>query len=108
VRKKYSKKNMSSLGGYEILRSRKKIDLAILASGSEVEIAVDVCHKLAIQNTHSKVISMPCKEIFDKQIKSYKNKILNEARFVISIEAGSTTGWKKYVGNKGICFGLNT
>ena len=50
---------------------------------------------------------MPCKEIFDKQIKSYKNKILNEARFVISIEAGSTTGWKKYVGNKGICFGLN-
>ena len=108
VRKKYSKKNMSSLGGYEILRSRKKIDLAILASGSEVEIAVDVCHKLAIQNTHSKVISMPCKEIFDKQIKSYKNKILNEARFVISIEAGSTTGWKKYVGNKGICFGLNS
>jgi len=50
---------------------------------------------------------MPCQEIFEKQSKIYKNKIINETKFKISIEAGSTENWKKYVGQDGICFGID-
>ena len=47
-------------------------------------------------------------EIFEKQNQNYKNKILNETKYVVSIEAGSTDCWKKYVGNNGITFGINS
>ena len=50
---------------------------------------------------------MPCQEIFDKQKENYKSKILDESEHKISIEAGTTDIWKKYVGKKGISFGLN-
>ena len=50
---------------------------------------------------------MPCMELFDLQIKSYKNKILNESKCKISIEAGSSNCWKKYVGDKGLTFGID-
>jgi Transketolase len=50
---------------------------------------------------------MPCLELFDLQSKSYKNKILEETKLKISIEAGSSDCWKKYVGNNGIAFGIN-
>ena len=50
---------------------------------------------------------MPCMELFDLQSKSYKNKILEETKFKISIEAGSSDCWKKYVGGNGNTFGIN-
>ena len=107
VRKTYSNKNLCSLGAYEVLRTNKKINLTILASGSEVNLALEVSHKLAKDKIYSKVISMPCMELFELQSKSYKNKILEETKFKISIEAGSSDCWKKYVGYNGITFGIN-
>ena len=107
VRKTYSKKNLCSLGAYEVLRTNKKINLTILASGSEVNLALEVSHKLAKDKIYSKVISMPCMELFELQSKSYKNKILEETKFKISIEAGSSDCWKKYVGDNGIAFGID-
>ena len=107
VRKVYDEKNKCSLGAYEILRTSENIELTIFASGSEVNLAIDVSHKLATENTYSKVISVPCQEIFDKQKENYKSKILDESEHKISIEAGTTDIWKKYVGKKGISFGLN-
>tara|TARA_X000001036_G_scaffold396959_1_gene398845 strand:- start:587 stop:2557 length:1971 start_codon:yes stop_codon:yes gene_type:complete len=107
VRKVYDEKNKCSLGAYEILRTSENIELTIFASGSEVNLAIDVSHKLATQNTYSKVISVPCQEIFDKQKENYKSKILDESEHKISIEAGTTDVWKKYVGEKGVSFGLN-
>ena len=50
---------------------------------------------------------MPSHELFEQQSNSYKKKILNESKYNISIEAGSTDCWKKYVGEKGICFGID-
>ena len=50
---------------------------------------------------------MPCMELFEFQSKSYKNKILEETKFKISIEAGSSDCWKKYVGDSGISFGID-
>ncbi len=107
VRKKYPNKNLCSLGAYEVLRTNKKINLTIFASGSEVNLALEVSHKLAKDKIYSKVISIPCMELFELQSKSYKNKILEETKFKISIEAGSSDCWKKYVGDNGIAFGID-
>ena len=108
IRKKYSPNNKCSFGAYEVLRTNKKINLTILASGSEVSLAIETSHKLAKENIYSKVISMPCLDLFDQQSKAYKKKILNESKMKISIEAASTIGWKKYVGTNGLTFGIDT
>ena len=96
------------MGAYEVLRTNKKIHLTIIASGSEVNLAIETSHKLAKQKIYSKVISMPCQDLFDSQSNRYKRKILNETKMKISIEAASTDSWKKYVGNKGLTFGIDT
>ena len=108
IRKKYSSVNKCSLGAYEVLRTNKKINLTILASGSEVNLAIATSHKLAKYKIYSKVISMPCQDIFDQQSVSYKKKILGESKIKISIEAASTDCWKKYIGTNGLTFGINT
>jgi len=108
IRKKHSNSNKCSFGAYEVLRTNKKINLTILASGSEVNLAIETSHKLAKEKVYSKVISMPCQDLFDLQSNSYKQKILNETKMKISIEAASTDCWKKYVGNEGLTFGVDT
>jgi len=108
IRKKYLKSNKCSFGAYEVLRTNKKISLTILATGSEVNLAINTSHKLAKDKIYSKVISMPCIEIFEKQTKAYKNKILGETKLKISLEAGSSNLWKKYIGPDGLDFGINT
>jgi len=108
IRKKYSNINKCFFGAYEILRTNKKIDLTILASGSEVNLAIETSHKLAKDKIYTKVISVPCQDLFDSQSKSYKKKILGETKFKISIEAASTDCWKKYVGTEGLTFGIDT
>ena len=107
IRKKYSDNNKCSLGAYEVLRTNKKINLTILASGSEVNLALETSHELAKDRIYSKVISVPCMNIFDLQSSNYKRKILKETNFIISIEAGSTDCWKKYVGKNGLTFGID-
>ena len=107
VRTKNSLTNKSSLGGYEILRTGENINLTIISSGSETSLACDISHKLATENIYSKVISMPCQELFDQQKKDYKNKILAESELIISIEASETGYWKKYTGANGLNFGVD-
>ena len=106
IRKELSKENLCSYGAYEIFRSNNNIQLTIIASGSEVSLALDISHKLATENIYSKVISVPCQELFEQQSSNYKNKILKETDLNITIEAGSTDGWKKYIVNKGLNFGI--
>ena len=107
IRIKDISENKSSLGAYEVLRSGNDIKITIIASGSETSLASDICHKLATESIYSKVISMPCQELFDQQSEEYKNKILNETEFTVSIEASETHYWKKYTGAKGLNFGIN-
>jgi transketolase len=107
VRKKYSNTNKCSFGAYEVLRTKNKINLTIMASGSEVNLAIETSLKLAKDKIYSKVISVPCQKIFDLQSKIYKQKILGETKFKVSIEAASTDCWKKYVGTEGLTFGID-
>ena len=107
IRKKYFSSNKCSLGAYEVLRTNNKVNLTILASGSEVHLAIEVSHKLAKEKIYSKVISVPCHELFDLQPKKYKDKILEETKYRISIEAAATDCWKKYIGDRGVAFGID-
>ncbi len=108
VRTKLEKKNKCSLGAYEVYRSSNRIKLTILSSGSETSLACEVSHKLATENIYSKVISMPCQEIFDNQSEKYKKKILKETTLVVSIEASESAFWKKYTSDNGLNFGINS
>jgi len=103
-----TKKNMSNQGGYELKKTNPNPDVTLIASGSEVQIAIDALNKLQEININSKVISMPCQELFDKQSKEYKEKIIDKNSIKISIEAGSIYGWEKYVGPDGISLGIKS
>ena len=107
VREKNSFKNESSVGAYEILRFGDNISITIIATGSETSLAIDVGHKLATDGIYSKIISMPCHELFDQQSEGYKNKILAETKLVVSIEASEKDYWKKYTGKEGLNFGID-
>ena len=68
----------------------------MIASGSEVEIALDAQKKLKEADVDSKVISMPCQELFDQQSIAFKNEIIDKNIPVITIEASSICSWEKY------------
>ena len=106
LRTVFEDKNLSSLGAYEIFRSDDNIKMTLMASGSEVEIAVSASKKLAEKNVHTKVISVPSMELFDAQPEDYKIKILGETEIKISLEASHPMSWKKYIGNKGTTIGI--
>ena len=108
VTETFSKKNMSRLGAYEIIETKTIPEITLIASGSEVQIAIDAQKKLENININSKVVSMPCQELFDEQSKEYREKIIDKESIKISIEAGSIFGWEKYVGPNGISLGMKS
>ena len=74
---------------------------------SEVELALNVHEALKTNNIESKVVSMPCQELFDKQSDDFKKDILDKESLVVTIEAGNVSSWKKYSGDKGISLGID-
>ena len=105
-RTSFESKNLCNQGAYEIFRTSDQVQLTLLASGSEVEIAISAANKLKDKNIQTKVISFPSMEIFDEQPKSYQSKILDETKYKISIEASHPMSWKKYIGDNGISLGI--
>ncbi len=103
-----SGENMCSKGGYILKETSENVEVSIIASGSEVEIALEAQEKLKAININSKVISIPCYDIFQNQTNSYKDEILGKNTFKISIEASTTSGWKSTVGKDGVSLGLTT
>ncbi len=106
VTEKLEQKNMSSLGAYEIKKNNSNPEITLIASGSEVKIAIEAFDKLKDINISSKVVSMPCQELFDKQPDEYKEKIIEKNSLKISIEASCISGWEKYVGKEGSSVGM--
>ena len=80
----------------------------ILATGSEVSIALKTREKLEKTKITTNVISLPCWELFDEQQESYREKILGKNSLCVSIEAASPFGWEKYVGRNGIIISMNS
>ena len=107
IRREIITNNLCSKGAYEVLRNGDNLKVTLLATGSETSLAVKVSHKLATENIYSKVISMPCHEIFDSQSNDYKKDILEEGTLKVSIEASETSYWKKYTGTSGLNLGID-
>ncbi|MFL2887553.1 MAG: transketolase [Pelagibacteraceae bacterium] len=107
VNKQLSEKNKCNLGAYDLNITSHDYKLILIASGSEVEIALEAQKILKQENIDTKVVSMPCQELFDIQDKNYQEKILetNSCSRIV-IEAGSMKGWAKYVKDKGEYVGI--
>lgn len=98
-------------GGYAISDTALGIepDAIILATGSEVTMAMEVKDKLHEHGLAVRVVSMPCFEIFEKQDQAYKNKILGGKNILkVAIEAGIEQGWRRYIGDDGLFVGMSS
>ena len=102
-----SKKNKCENGAYTINITSHESNVTLVASGTEVELALNVQEKLRDNNIHSKVISMPCMELFDKQSEDYKKDLMEENSLVVTLEAGSVTHWQKYTKDKDLNIGID-
>ncbi len=99
--------NKTIHGGY-VLREAvdKKRDITLIATGSEVALAVAVAEKLAENQIQATVVSMPCRELFERQPLAYQEATLGSAPRLI-MEAGSTMGWDRFVGESGAILGID-
>jgi transketolase len=83
-------------------------DVILLATGSEVSLAMAARDELAKEKISARVVSMPCWELFAEQDPAYRESVLPAARWQrVSIEAGITLGWREYVGDRGIAIGID-
>lgn len=98
--------NLSAKGGYVIAGEDKKRQATIIATGSEVSLAVETMNKLAEEGIKVAVVSMPCTELFDAQPIDYQEQVLGKAPR-IAVEAASKFGWEKYVGLEGDIIGMD-
>lgn len=96
-------------GGYILDDCNGTPDVIVIATGSEVELAVKVKEQLTNEKVKVRVVSMPCMEIFDKQSEQYKESVLpKEVTKRLAIEAGISMPWYKYVGNDGKILSMDT
>ncbi|NLL90296.1 MAG: transketolase [Dehalococcoidales bacterium] len=95
-------------GGYILWQSSHEPDIILIATGSEVHIALEAGRLLDEQGIASRVVSMPSWELFEAQSAEYRDSVLpRHIKARISIEAGLTFGWERYVGNDGIAIGID-
>ncbi len=96
-------------GGYILIEGTKNPELIIVATGSEVEMAINVTTELNSKGKKIRLVSMPSTDVFDKQDDKYKETVLPfSCRNRIAIEAGVTDYWKKYIGLDGLALGVDT
>lgn len=93
-------------GGY-VVSGREVTDLTIVATGSEVSLAQAAAEILKTSNINSRVVSLPCWELFFEQDKAYQESVIPNGSKVVSIEAGVTTGWEKIIGRDGLAIGMD-
>mgnify|MGYP001408671807 CR=1 FL=1 len=107
INPKDTKENKCKKGAYVVNITSHENKVTIIASGTEVELALKVQDKLKENNIHSKVVSMPCMELFDQQPEDYRKDVIEESSLVVTLEAGSICSWQKYVRNKGMNIGID-
>lgn len=98
--------NLSSKGAYILREPDRQRDITLLATGSEVEIALEAAQKLFLHGKHAAVVSMPCWELFEIQPESYRKEILGSAPR-IGIEAAIRLGWDRWIGENGTFIGMH-
>ncbi len=96
-------------GGYILYETEAGTpDIILMATGSELSLALEAGKRLEKQGRKVRVVSFPSWELFEKQSKKYQQSVLpSEVKRRVSIEAGVTTGWQKYVGSEGVTIGID-
>lgn len=105
---KYGSAKATSKGAYVLVEADKP-DVLLLASGSEVSVALCAAEALAGNGIKAQVVSMPSWELFEKQPQDYKDSVLPPAvKARVAVEAGVELGWHKYIGDNGIFIGMSS
>ena len=111
VRTNAAKANLCARGAYRLKAAEAERKVILLATGSEVEIALDLAAELEAKDLGTDVVSMPSTELFDAQDAAYREDILpdvsNKQILRVSIEAGTTHGWERYTGLHGLRIGID-
>ena len=102
-----SGENRSAKGAYRLIAAEAERQVVLIATGSEVEIAVAARAALEAQGIGADVVSMPSWERFDAQSAEYRDEVLPHHVLRVSIEAGTTMGWERYTGIAGLRFGID-
>jgi transketolase len=106
VRVKNGKENLSAFGAYILARAEGRRQITILATGSEVSIALAARELLHKERIGAAVVSLPCWQLFDAQPEFYRRKVLGRSRGRIAVEAASPFGWERYVGTTEAVVGM--
>ena len=99
--------NLSAKGGYRLKAAGAARKVVLIATGSEVEVALKTAEALEAKGVGADVVSMPCTELFDAQSAAYKADLLPRDALIVSIEAGVTLGWQRYTGLDGLNIGID-
>tara|TARA_A100001037_G_scaffold236527_1_gene215561 strand:- start:780 stop:2756 length:1977 start_codon:yes stop_codon:yes gene_type:complete len=108
VRKDCSGQNHCARGGYIISKAESPATVTLIATGSEVSVAIKAQELLARDGITSNVVSLPCWELFDEQTDDYRLTVLGENTFKVAIEAAISMGWEKYIGPDGVFIGMSS
>lgn len=106
VRTTHTDENLCARGAYELSPATAAAKVTLLATGSEIEIALAAQKLLEAEGIGARVVSMPCLELFDQQSAEYRRKILGEGTVKVAIEAASRYGWDRYIGMDGAFVGM--
>ena len=106
VRTEASAENLCARGGYVLSPAAGAAQVTLLATGSEISIAMDAQKLLAADGIAASVVSMPCWELFDKQADAYRDSVLGVGTVRVAVEAGVRQGWDQYVGSDGGFVGM--
>jgi transketolase len=107
LRLERTEENLCARGAYRLRGARAARRVVLIATGSEVQVAVAVADALEGQGIGAEIVSMPCWSLFDAQDDSYRAGLLPRDTLKVSIEAGTTLGWERYVGPDGFSIGLD-
>ena len=100
--------NLCAKGGYRLRAASAARNVVLVATGSEVSLAIEVADKLEAAGHGADVVSMVSTELFDEQSAAYQADILPDDALLVSIEAGTTFGWERYTGRHGLRFGIDS
>jgi transketolase len=108
LRTVHTDENLSARGGYILSPANGPARATLIATGSEVTIAIDAQKRLAEKGVAATVVSMPCTNAFDMQTPAYRDATIPKNTIRVAIEAGGTMGWERYVGETGATIGMNS
>jgi len=107
VRNSPEELDQCSKGGYVLKKAGNSAKVTLIATGSEVHLALECAEQLEKDGIGAQVVSMVCAELFDEQDDAYRADVLPAGTLKVSIEAGTTFGWERYTGNDGLNIGLD-